>query len=108
MLEHVRDPASVPRTHELIRVELVMIGAAAPSYVLVHAAVVVPVVDERDHQLDAQLAGSVDRIVETLETIGTVVERRCGPVPVLKVHAVVLPLAVAVRGARVVLIANLE
>jgi hypothetical protein len=80
----------------------------APADVLVHPAEVVPVVHERDHEPEAQLAGLGDRVVEPLEAVRPVVVRRPARsrIPVLKVDAL-LGAAADVRRA-VVQVADVE
>ena len=98
------DPLLVPLADGRVGVELVVISKAAPLDVLVHAAELVVVVDEGEDELEVELAGLVDDVVEHLEAVGSVVEGGLGAVPVVEVDAVVG----AVDGVGAVLVADIE
>lgn len=88
----------------VVSVQVVVVGAAAPAHVLVHATQRAPVVGERDDELDALVAGGLDDLVEVLQPVGAVVVRGSRAVPVLEVDAVLL----VVHGSGVVLGADVE
>jgi len=71
MVEQVSDPVLVPLPDRRVRVELVMILATLPAHVLIHAAELVVIVDERNDELYVELAGLVDHIIKMLWPVST-------------------------------------
>ena len=102
------DPVPVPAPDHGIGVEAVVVARragraqVAPAHVLVDAAEVVPVVDERDHEPQAELAGLRDDVVELPDPVRPVVVRgpARGGVPVLEVDALLRPAADPRRAVR--------
>ena len=103
VVEQVLDPVLVPLADGGVGIELVVVLQTLPAHVLIHAAELVIVIDERDHELQVELPGLVDHVVELLEAVGAIVEGGLRAVPVMKVDAVVR----AIDGVRAVLVADI-
>src|ERR1039457_2447283 len=89
VIQNVADPILVPRADGGVRVELVVVLFLKPIDILIHAAVLGPIIYEGNDQFDSQLAGAVHGIIDVRQAGGgAIVVSRGTPVPVLQVKSV--------------------